>query len=44
MARAGFVPGVPVDPAGTPFTIDPASGAIDVSRDSPLFPLRRSRG
>ena len=31
--------GVPVDPAGTPFEIDPATGRVSVSQRSPLFPL-----
>jgi hypothetical protein len=44
MVSAGLVPGIPVDPAGKPFALDPVSGAVDVSRDSPLFPLRRSGG
>ena len=30
---------VPVDPLGYPYVLDPASGAISVSSDSPLFPL-----
>ena len=40
---AGLVPGIPLDPAGKPFALDPVSGAVDVSRDSPLFPLRPGR-
>jgi hypothetical protein len=31
--------GTPVDPTGTPFAIDPASGQIRVGRASPLFPM-----
>ena len=31
--------GVPLDPAGTPFVLDPATGRIALSRDSPLWPL-----
>ena len=38
-SRAGFLRGVPVDPAGTPYTLDPATGRIVVRRDSPLWPL-----
>ncbi len=32
------LPGVPVDPAGTPYEID-ASGRVRLSRKSPLFPI-----
>lgn len=30
---------IPVDPAGVPFVVDPATGKIDVSKQSPLWPL-----
>lgn len=30
---------VPLDPAGVPYVLDPGSGAIVVSSESPLFPL-----
>jgi hypothetical protein len=36
---SGLNPGIPVDPAGTLFAIDPATGDLTVSPDSPLFPL-----
>lgn len=36
---AGQRPGLPLDPSGTPFVIDPATGDITVSHDSKLFPL-----
>jgi tetratricopeptide (TPR) repeat protein len=36
---AGLRPALPVDPAGTPFEIDPATGDITLSRSSHLFPL-----
>jgi tetratricopeptide (TPR) repeat protein len=36
---AGGRPRLPVDPSGTPFEIDPATGDITVSRSSKLFPL-----
>jgi hypothetical protein len=39
LVRAGLVRGIPVDPTGEPYTLDPVSGAVDVSRDSLLFPL-----
>jgi hypothetical protein len=42
MVRERLLPGIPLDPSGRPFTLDPASGAIDVDRESPVFPLRRS--
>lgn len=31
--------GVPLDPSGTPFVIDPGTGLATVSRQSPLWPL-----
>lgn len=36
---AGQRPGLPLDPSGTPFVIDPGTGDIAVSRESRLFPL-----
>jgi tetratricopeptide (TPR) repeat protein len=36
---AGHNPALPLDPSGTPFEIDPATGDITVSRRSRLFPL-----
>jgi len=36
---AGARPALPVDPSGTPFTIDPGTGDITVSSTSKLFPL-----
>jgi hypothetical protein len=44
MELAGLIRGLPVDPTGVPYSLDPVSGAVDVSRDSSLFPLRRGRG
>jgi hypothetical protein len=38
LVRAGVVPGIPVDPSGTPFAID-AEGRVRLSPESPLFPL-----
>ncbi len=35
----GLLTTVPVDPSGTPYVIDMNTGAIDVGRDSPLWPL-----
>lgn len=33
------LPGIPVDPAGVPFVVDGVTGKVDVSRQSPLWPL-----
>ena len=33
------LPGIPVDPAGVPFVVDTVTGKIDVSKQSPLWPL-----
>ena len=35
----GLLPGIPLDSSGTPFMLDPATGAITVSQQSKLFPL-----
>ena len=32
----------PIDPTGVPFEIDPATGAVTVSRESQLFPMPRT--
>ena len=34
--------GLPLDPSGTPFALDPATGAITVARESKLFPAART--
>jgi hypothetical protein len=39
LARAGVLPGVPLDPSHTPYTLDPITGAISVARSSELWPL-----
>jgi hypothetical protein len=31
--------GVPIDPTGVPFELDPATGAVSVSRNSQLYPM-----
>ena len=41
LARAGVLEGIPVDPTGTPYDINPTTGAITVSRSSQLFPMPR---
>jgi hypothetical protein len=40
LVRARQLPGVPLDPTGVPYALDPATGAVDVARTSSLFPLR----
>jgi tetratricopeptide (TPR) repeat protein len=39
LAPALGLRGVPVDPTGVPFAIDPATGRISLGADSPLLPL-----
>jgi hypothetical protein len=34
-----LVRGVPMDPAGVPFVLDPATGRVHVARESPLWPM-----
>jgi len=36
---AGARPAVPLDPSGTPFDVDPATGDLVVARTSRLFPM-----
>jgi hypothetical protein len=43
LVRRGVLRGVPLDPTGVPFDIDPASGAISVSRGSELHPIPAPR-
>ena len=35
----GVTPAVPLDPSGTPFAVDPATGDLTIARESKLFPL-----
>jgi tetratricopeptide (TPR) repeat protein len=37
--RAGLLPGIPVDPTGTPFTLDAPTHQVTLSPDSSLSPL-----
>jgi hypothetical protein len=37
--KRGVLPGQPVDPVGTPYILDPATGRVRVSEQSPLFPM-----
>jgi hypothetical protein len=39
LIRAGKLAGIPADPSGTPYLLDPVSGEIRVSQGSPLFPM-----
>ena len=41
--RRGILRGVPVDPTGVPFEIDPATGVISVSPQSELHPMPAQR-
>ncbi len=41
LIRAGLLPGTPVDPVGVPYRLLP-DASIDVSADSPLWPVRRT--
>lgn len=39
LVRSGYLRWVPTDPLGHPYVIDAQTGVVDVSRESPLFPL-----
>jgi len=39
LVRAGILPGVPLDPTGVPFDLDPIRGTVTVSPKSDLFPM-----
>jgi hypothetical protein len=39
IVRAGRLRGTPVDPAGVPYVLDPATGRVRLSEGSPLHPL-----
>lgn len=39
LVRGERLRGIPVDPTGTPFVLDPKTGRIDLSRESSLWPL-----
>jgi tetratricopeptide (TPR) repeat protein len=41
LIRAGLLPGLPADRTGAPFTYDPATRRIAISRESSLWPLPR---
>ena len=39
LVRDGAIAGVPLDPAGYPYVLNAQSGLVDVSADSPMWPL-----
>ena len=39
LAAAGVMPGIPTDPAGTPYSLDAGTGKVGLSRSSGLWPL-----
>jgi hypothetical protein len=39
LVESRLLPGIPLDSGGTPFALDPATGAVTVERESKLFPL-----
>jgi hypothetical protein len=39
LIKRGVLPGQPVDPVGTPYLLDPVTGRVTVSEQSPLFPM-----
>jgi hypothetical protein len=39
MVEAGYLPGVPLDPEGHPYLLNPWWGDVAVSPDSPIWPL-----
>lgn len=39
LMKRGVLPGQPVDPVGTPYLLDPVTGGVTVSGQSPLFPM-----
>lgn len=41
VVRARYLPGIPTDPAGTPYEVDAQTGEVRVSGASPLMPMPR---
>jgi hypothetical protein len=39
LVRRGVLRGIPTDPSGTPYAIDPETGRVTISQQSPLFPM-----
>jgi hypothetical protein len=44
LLRAGWLRGVPVDPGGTPYVLDPRTGRVTVSTESKMYPLPTEPG
>ena len=44
LVQAGWLNGEPLDPAGTPYVLDPRTGRVDVLPDSKLYPLPTEPG
>jgi tetratricopeptide (TPR) repeat protein len=42
LSRAGLLRGLPEDPTGEPYILDPATGGVDISRESTLAPLPKT--
>jgi len=40
--QAGVLRSIPEDPSGTPYELDPATGLVQVSSASPLFPMPKT--
>lgn len=43
LVQQGRIRGIPLDPSGVPYGLDPVSGAVGVTPESPLYPLRPVR-
>jgi hypothetical protein len=39
LIRRRILPGIPLDPVGTPYNLDPVTGAVTIAPQSGLFPL-----
>jgi hypothetical protein len=39
LIAGGWLRGVPVDPGGTPYVLEPATARVTVSPDSPIYPM-----
>lgn len=39
LVRRGALRGIPIDPADVPYRLDPVTGRVSVSEESPLFPM-----
>src|SRR4029453_148478 len=43
VVRPGLIRGIPADPTGVAYALDPVSGAVDLASESELFPLPQGR-